>query len=84
MFLQSSPFLSCEPSPTAHACNTTPGSWNLYTTTTTTIKPFYSQASWGRLEMKPHEPKNWDKTRAKKERENKGRQKTKSKKKKRQ
>jgi hypothetical protein len=27
---------------------------------------FYSQASWGRLEMKPHEPKNRDKTRAKK------------------
>jgi hypothetical protein len=26
------------------------------TTTTTTIKPFI-QASWGRLEMKPHEPK---------------------------
>jgi hypothetical protein len=35
---------------------------------------FYSQASWGRLEMKPHEPKNRDKTRAKKKgRENKGR-----------
>jgi energy-coupling factor transporter transmembrane protein EcfT len=27
---------------------------------------FYSQASWGRLEMKPHESKNRDKTRAKK------------------
>jgi hypothetical protein len=35
---------------------------------------FYSQASWGRLEMKPHEPKNRDKTRVKKKgRENKGR-----------
>jgi hypothetical protein len=27
---------------------------------------FYSQASWGRLEMKSHQPKNRDKTRAKK------------------
>jgi hypothetical protein len=27
---------------------------------------FYSQASWGRLEIKSHEPKNRDKTRAKK------------------
>jgi hypothetical protein len=27
---------------------------------------FYSQVSWGRLEMKPHEPKNRDKTRTKK------------------
>jgi hypothetical protein len=33
---------------------------------TTTTKPFYSQASWGRLEMKPHEPKKRYKTRAKK------------------
>jgi hypothetical protein len=33
---------------------------------------FYFQASWGRLEMKPHEPKNRDKIRAKKEEENKG------------
>jgi hypothetical protein len=33
---------------------------------------FYSQASWGRLEMKPHEQKkNRDKTRAKKEGGNK-------------
>jgi hypothetical protein len=34
---------------------------------------FYSQASWGRQEMKPHEPKNRDKIRAKKKGENKGR-----------
>jgi hypothetical protein len=34
---------------------------------------FYSQASWGSLEMKPHEPKNRDKTRAKKKGQNKGR-----------
>jgi hypothetical protein len=27
---------------------------------------FYSQESWGRLEMKPHDPKNRDKTKAKK------------------
>jgi hypothetical protein len=33
---------------------------------------FYSQASWGRLKMKPHEPKNRDKTRAKKKEENNG------------
>jgi hypothetical protein len=29
-------------------------------------KPFKSQATWDRLEMKPHEPKNMDKTSAKK------------------
>jgi hypothetical protein len=35
---------------------------------------FYFQASWGKLEMKPHELKNRDKTRLKKNgRENKGR-----------
>jgi hypothetical protein len=27
---------------------------------------FYSQVSWGRLEIKPYEPKNRDKTREKK------------------
>jgi hypothetical protein len=32
---------------------------------------FYFQASWGRLEMKPHEQKNKNKTRAKKEGKNK-------------
>jgi hypothetical protein len=32
---------------------------------------FYFQASWGRLEMKPHEQKNKNKTRAKKEGQNK-------------
>jgi hypothetical protein len=37
------------------------------------IQAFYSQANWGRLEMKPHEPKNRDKARVKKKgRENKG------------
>jgi hypothetical protein len=39
---------------------------------------FYSQASWGRLEMKPHEPKkNWYKTRAKKKGKTEGDKKTK-------
>jgi hypothetical protein len=38
---------------------------------------FYSQANWGRLEMKSHEPK---KTRAKKKEKTKGDKKTKSKK----
>jgi hypothetical protein len=33
---------------------------------------FYSQASWGRLEMKPHEPKNRYKTRAKNKGKTKG------------
>jgi hypothetical protein len=42
------------------------------TTTTTTTKPFYSQASWGRLEMKPHEPKKGTKQERKRT-ENKGR-----------
>jgi hypothetical protein len=41
---------------------------------------FYSQASWGRLEMKPHEQK---KTRTKKKEKIKGDKKTKSKKEKR-
>jgi hypothetical protein len=41
---------------------------------------FYSQASWGRLEMKPHEPKKRYKTRAKKKGKTKGDKKTKSKK----
>ncbi len=45
---------------------------------------FYSQASWGRLEMKPHEPKKRYKTRAKKKEKTKGDKKTKSKKEKRQ
>jgi hypothetical protein len=40
---------------------------------------FYSQVSWGRLEMKPHETKKGYKTRAKKEK-TKGNKKTKSKK----
>jgi hypothetical protein len=35
-------------------------------------QPFESQASWGRLEIKPHEPKNMDKARVKKEEENEG------------
>jgi hypothetical protein len=34
---------------------------------------FYFQASWGRLEIKPHELKNKDKTKMKKKGENKGR-----------
>jgi hypothetical protein len=34
---------------------------------------FYSQVSWGRLEIKPYEPKNRDKIRAKKKRGNEGR-----------
>jgi hypothetical protein len=46
------------------------------TTTTTTIKPFI-QASWGRLEMKPHEPKKRYKTTAKKKGKTKGYKKTK-------
>jgi hypothetical protein len=33
---------------------------------------FYSQASWGRLEMKPHEPKNRYKTRVKNKGKTKG------------
>jgi hypothetical protein len=33
---------------------------------------FYFQVSWGRLERKPHEKKNRNKTRAKKEGETKG------------
>jgi hypothetical protein len=40
---------------------------------------FYSQASWGMLEIKPHEPKNRYKTRAKKKGKTKGDKKTKSK-----
>jgi hypothetical protein len=36
---------------------------------------FYSQVSWGRLEMKPHEQKK-DKTRAKKKGETEGDKKT--------
>jgi hypothetical protein len=39
-----------------------------------TNQAFYSQTSWGRLEMKPHEPKKKNKTRAKKKGENKGRE----------
>jgi hypothetical protein len=34
---------------------------------------FYSQASWGRLEMKPHEQKNQGQKNSEKEGENKGR-----------
>jgi hypothetical protein len=34
---------------------------------------FYSQASWGSQELKPHEPKNRDKTRVKKKGGNKWR-----------
>jgi hypothetical protein len=34
---------------------------------------FYSQASWGRLEMKPHESKKQGQNKSKKEGENKGR-----------
>jgi hypothetical protein len=34
---------------------------------------FYSQTSWGRLEMKPHEPKKRVQNKSKKEGENKGR-----------
>jgi hypothetical protein len=45
---------------------------------------FYSQASWGRLEMKSHEPKNKYKTRVKKKGKIKGNKKIKSKKEKRQ
>jgi hypothetical protein len=41
---------------------------------------FYSQASWGRLEMKPHEQKKGYKTRVKKKGKTKGDKKTKSKK----
>jgi hypothetical protein len=41
---------------------------------------FYSQARWGRLEMKPHEKKNWYKTRAKKKGKTNSDKKTKSKK----
>jgi hypothetical protein len=42
-------------------------------TTTTTNQAFYFQASWGRLEIKPHEPKNNRyKTRAKKKEKTKG------------
>jgi hypothetical protein len=33
---------------------------------------FYSQASWGRLEMKPHRQKNMYKTKAKKKEKTKG------------
>jgi hypothetical protein len=45
---------------------------------------FYSQASWGRLEMKPHEQKKRYKPRVKKKGKTKGDKKTKSKKEKRQ
>jgi hypothetical protein len=38
---------------------------------------FYSQASWGRLEMKPHEQKKEYKTRAKRRGKTKGDKKTK-------
>jgi hypothetical protein len=41
---------------------------------------FYFQASWVRLEMKPHEPKKRYKIRAKKKGKTKGDKKTKSKK----
>jgi hypothetical protein len=37
----------------------------------TTTKPFYSQASWGRLEMNPHEKKKY-KIRAKNKGKTKG------------
>jgi hypothetical protein len=39
---------------------------------TTTTKSFSPKQIWGRLEMKPHNPKNRDKARAKKKGENKG------------
>jgi hypothetical protein len=45
---------------------------------------FYSQVSWGRLEMKPHKQKKKYKTRAKKKDKTKGDKKTKSKNEKRQ
>jgi hypothetical protein len=38
----------------------------------TTTKVFYSQVSWGRLEMKPHELKNRYKIRVKKKEKIKG------------
>jgi hypothetical protein len=41
-------------------------------TTINNNQAFYSQANWGRLEMKPHEKKNKDKKRVKKKGENKG------------
>jgi hypothetical protein len=45
---------------------------------------FYSQVSWGRLEMKPHEQKKQVQNKSKKEGETNGDKKIKSKKKKRQ
>jgi hypothetical protein len=47
------------------------------TNTNNNNQAFYFQASWGRLEMKPHEPKNRYKTRAKKKGKTKGDKKTK-------
>jgi hypothetical protein len=40
---------------------------------TTNNQAFYSQASWGRLEMKPHRQKKRVQNKSKKEGENKGR-----------
>jgi hypothetical protein len=56
----------------------------MLTTTTTTNQAFYSQASWGWLEIKPHEEKNRYKSRAKNKGKTKGDKKIKSKKEKRQ
>jgi hypothetical protein len=50
----------------------------------TNNQAFYSQASWGRVEIKPHEQKNRYKTKVKKKRKTKVDKKTKSKKEKRQ
>jgi hypothetical protein len=46
----------------------------------TNNQAFYSQASWGRLEMKPHEQKKRYKTRAQKKGKTRGYKKNKSKK----
>jgi hypothetical protein len=57
----------------------------LYNNNNNNNQAFYSQASWGRLEMKPHEQKKGRyKTRAKKKGKTKGDKKIKSKKEKRQ
>jgi hypothetical protein len=54
--------------------------YSLYLSPYSNNQAFYFQASWGRLEMKPHEKKNRYKTRAKNKRKTKGDKKTKSKK----
>jgi hypothetical protein len=55
---------------------------HIYRLTTTTH--FTPEVSWGSLEIKLHEPKNRDKTRAKKKGKNEGSQKNKLEKEKRQ